>query len=82
MDATGAKLAWSYPSRLASSVFSKKVGGNIDGVDQLYAIRHHEALNKARGQARQKAAQHVDLATSIPLSKQAQKLLGSDTLLS
>jgi hypothetical protein len=82
LDSMGQAARWSYPARVSSSIFSKRVGGNIDGVDQLYAMKHFDEVKDHRALARQESARHAEMARAIPVTPQAQKIAGFDSLLS
>jgi hypothetical protein len=82
MDALGQAAAWSYPSRLASSVFDQRVSGAIDPGDQIAAMRQFDALDTARSEGRRAAALHTETVAGLRLSDRARNLLGSDSLLS
>lgn len=82
MDALGQAAAWSYPSRLASSVFNQRVSGAIDAGDQIASMRQFDALDYARSEGRRAAALHAETITNIPMSDRAKNLLGADSLLS
>lgn len=59
LDKTGQRIAWSYPARLASSLFDKTVGGQIKTADQIYAMRRSQAEQMALESGRSEAVQHA-----------------------
>ena len=81
LDSIGQGLRWSAPARVSSSIFSKKVGGNVDGIDQLYAMQHFDNIKEARSAARITAARHAEMARAIPIPEKARKIAGFDSLL-
>ena len=82
MDALGARARFSYPGRLATGLFSKKVEGAVDVGEQIDALRANtlEDMYRVRGQT--EATRHGMLLTKVPLSENAKQLLGADTLFS
>jgi hypothetical protein len=55
LDRAGQGVAWSYPARVASSMFDKAVGGEIDVAGQIGAMRRYgneqDALKGGRAEA-------------------------------
>lgn len=59
LDRTGQSLAWSYPTRLISSMVSKSVDGQIGVGDQITAMRKIEADTLARKIGRTEGTEHA-----------------------
>ena len=82
LDSLGQAARWSAPARALSRVFNRKVAGTYSAGDQLAAMKQFDQVKAERSMARQQAARHIDLARSIPVSKNARDILGADSLLS
>ena len=82
MDLAGQAIGWSYPGRLASSVFDKRVAMQTDPMDQMASLRRAAAVEGAEREGRRKAVQHAMTVSEIPMTPTASALLGSDSLFS
>lgn len=82
MDSLGQRVAWSAPARYASAWFDNRLADQTKVGDQIAALRRNSLEEAAKEAGRRKAVRHVMTVSEIPVSKQAARLLGADTLFS
>lgn len=67
LDRLGAGIRWSYPSRLASSFFSKAVGDTTKVGDQIMAMRRYQGQEQALRAGRSEATAHATRLQQIAI---------------
>ena len=82
LDAAGQTMRWAFPTRYASSMFDRRVGGQYGTGEQVAALKHTKEMDKAIKEGRILAARHAMKIDEINLSPQAKSLLGDDSLMS
>jgi len=82
LDAMGQAVRWSYPVRFGSSLFDKRVGGKVAAAEQIAAMRRFDDIASATSSAAGEAAGLMEKLRMVKLPEEAQKLLGTDSLLS
>jgi hypothetical protein len=82
LDRVGQGMAWSYPSRLASSFFSNAVSDQIGVADQIAAMRRYEGHQQALAAGRSEATLHAVQLNAMPIPDAVKATTGVDNFFS